>query len=443
MRDNTRLILLVGVPIVCLALITASFALYNVPPIHERLAWRVDDLRARIKYAINPPEEAVFVPQAEVAQIVSETLQALTPTPTPTLASTPTPTQVESTPLPTNTPTITPTPLPERVFLSGVKYEDQHGRWNYCGPANLSMALTFWDWDGNRDVVGKAIKPSDKDRNVMPYEMEDFADEQAPGLAALVRSGGTIELLKKMVAAGFPVLTEKGYYEYDYNGKLGWMGHYQFVTGYDDKTGVLIVQDTYNDGPDHPVKYADFISGWRSFNYVFLVAYPVEREAEVLALLGDYADPNWAYRHALETAQAELATLTEIDQFFAAFNLGTSHVNLFQYVDAAVAYDYAFGLYAALPDNGNRPYRMMWYQTGPYFAYFYSGRYQDVINLATTTLEDTISEPTLEESLYWRGMAKAALGDTQGAVDDYRASLKWHPNFAPSLEGLSNLGATP
>ena len=49
--------------------------------------------------------------------------------------------------------------------------------------------------------------------------------------------------------------------------------------------------------------------GWRSFNYIFLIAYPQEREAEVLALLGSYADADWAYRHALETAQSEAQTL--------------------------------------------------------------------------------------------------------------------------------------
>jgi len=53
-------------------------------------------------------------------------------------------------------------------------------------------------------------------------------------------------------------------------------------------------------------------------------------------------------------------------------------------------------------DNSERPYRIMWYQSGPYFAYYYSARYQDVINLADTTLYKTIAQPTLEESLYWR-----------------------------------------
>ena len=46
---------------------------------------------------------------------------------------------------------------------------------------------------------------------------------------------------------------------------------------------------------------------------------------------------------------------------------------------------------------------MMWYQTGPYKAYYYTNRFADVINLADTTLNDTIAEPVLEESLYWRG----------------------------------------
>ena len=72
-----------------------------------------------------------------------------------------------------------------------------------------------------------------------------------------------------------------------------------------------------------------------------------------------------------------------------------------EYVDAATAYDKAFSRYAIWDvAKANRPFRMMWYQTGPYFAYFYSQRYQDVINLADTTLNDTISTPSLEKVPY-------------------------------------------
>ncbi len=84
---------------------------------------------------------------------------------------------------------------------------------------------------------------------------------------------------------------------------------------------------------------------------------------------------------------------------------------------------------------------MMWYQTGPYFAYYYAGRYQDVINLANTTLKKTIVQPTLEESLYWRGMAEAVTGQSGAAINDYHAALKIHPNYPPAVQGLQTLGA--
>jgi hypothetical protein len=427
--------LAIAIPLLCLLM---AFA-YQLPPIHSRLSWRVDELRTRIKYAIDPPDEAIFVPGGGTPPGVRTITQTPASSPTVTL---PGPTE---TPLPSPTPTIAPTPLPGQVRLDGVKYEDQHGRWNYCGPANLSMALTFWGWDGNRDVVGKAIKPNDDDKNIMPYEMQDFVRANAPGLDALVRFGGDIDLLKRMVAGGFPVVAEKGYYEYDYTGKLGWLGHYQFVTGYDDAKRVLIVQDTYvKDGKNHEFSYDDFIEGWRSFDYVFLVVFPQERADEVYNLLGPYADPDWATRHALEVAQSEAQALTGIDQFFAWFNVGTSHVNLQEYGDATYAFDYAFStLYPNLPEDKMRPYRMMWYQTWPYWAYYYTGRYQDVINLANTTLYDTISEPVLEESFYWRGLAKEALGDSQGAIEDYRQSVRLNPNFAAGWEQLNRLGVGP
>jgi tetratricopeptide (TPR) repeat protein len=85
---------------------------------------------------------------------------------------------------------------------------------------------------------------------------------------------------------------------------------------------------------------------------------------------------------------------------------------------------------------------MLWYQTGPYFAYYYSGRYQDVIDLANTTFE-TISDDVLEESWYWRGMAELALGETDAAIADFRESVRLHPDFTAGLYQLSQLGVSP
>ena len=294
---------LLAIPVLCIL----AILLYNIPFIHNRLAWRIDNLRVRIQYALNPPEQAVFLPQEQaeldhqVDAIVNATLTALAPTSTPT-AITPPATAIgpTATQMPSPTPTLTPTPLPGSVRLEGVKYEDQHNRYNFCGPANLSMALTFWGWDGNRDTVGEYVKTNTNDKNVMPYELQDFVLTQPDGYGALIRYGGDIDILKKLVAGGFPVVTEKGYYTYDMTGRYGWLGHYQFVTGYDDTKGVLVVQDTYiPQGENHEFPYAEFNDGWRSFDNLFMVVYPLEREAELLNLLGKYADTDWSSRRAL------------------------------------------------------------------------------------------------------------------------------------------------
>jgi hypothetical protein len=439
--------------IVLYVLVAAAVAvgLYYVPPVHERLSWRLDNLRTQIIYFFRPPDQAVFQPaqQDQLAAMVSATMQALQDQSTPTPSRTPSPTSG-----PTATPTITPTPLPEQVSLPGVVYVDQFNRWNYCGPANLTMALNFWGWKGTRDDVAKVVKPGENDpkksfidrgktdKNVMPYEMVDFVNNDTE-YRALFRYGGDVALFKRLIAAGFPPIAEKGYYEKDYSGKIGWLGHYQFATGYDDAKGELIVQDTYREGTNYHIDYQTFAEGWRSFDNLFIVVYPPEREAELLALLGPYADPQWAAQHALDVANQDIQDLSGIDLFFAWFNKGTSQVQLQQYADAALAYDQAFQIYATLGnDDKQRPYRIMWYQTGPYFAYYYSGRYQDVIDLVNTTLA-TISEPVLEESLYWRGLAEFALGDSGSAFKDVRQAVYLNPHFQAGLSKLQEWGIEP
>jgi hypothetical protein len=424
---------------------------YYLPPVHSRLTWRVDDVYSRIKYFFNPPDQADFqIEQTDNFESILATTRAeYSLTLTPVFTRTPI-----STPIITFTPTISPTPLPSSVALSGVKYESQSGHNNYCGPTNFSMALTFWGWEGNRSTIGDALMPGnrldkngkagDNDKNVMPYEFQDYITENVAGMTSVMRYGGDIDVLKRLTAGGFPVIVERGIYELDMLGKVSWMGHYQFVTGYDDATSEVIVQDSYLDGPNFHINYLEFTNSWRAFNYLFLVVYPEERESEVIDLLGALAEPDTAAHIALDRAKKEVATLTGNDQFWAAFNVGTSHVALHEYIDAADAYDNAFGLYSELSTEiTSRPYRVMWYQTGPYFAYYYSNRFSDVINLANTTLNDTISKPILEESLLWRGRAYYMAGDTQSAITDYRAALKVHVNWAPAVQALQDLGVQP
>ena len=407
-------------------------AVYNLPPVQDRVGWRVAELMAHVKYAISPPEEVVFVPQEKtnlstrtvpvtpiLATVTSSTTVAITPSATPDLS---------------DTPTGTPTRIPQSIQLTSFKHEYQS--WNNCGPATLSIALSFWGWEGNQQPIAAFTKPNSRDKNVMPYELAAFVEEKTE-LIVLSRVGGGIELLKRLIASGFPVIVEKGFEGPDFE---GWMGHYALATGYSDSDQRFTLQDSYY-GPDQVMTYDDLESYWRAFNFTYLVIYPPERKEDIETILGPHVDEEYNYRLAAQTASDEIYTLAGRDQFFAWFNRGTNLVRLQDYAGAAAAYDEAFALYPTIPEK-ERPWRMMWYQTGPYWAYYYTGRYQDVTNLTTKTL-DAMSEPVLEESYYWRALAREALGDSKGAIKDLRSSLEYHPGFEPSLMQLEQLGETP
>jgi tetratricopeptide (TPR) repeat protein len=288
-------------------------------------------------------------------------------------------------------------------------------------------------------VTAAYLKPNPRDKNVMPYEVKNFVEEKTD-FKVVLRVGGDLGLVRSFIAAGFPVILEKGLD----SSKSGWLGHYQVLAGYDEERQIFHAYDSYegdfSDGQTLQVSYEKVDKYWRHFNYVYLVIYPAEREAEVLSLLGPHQDENYNFLQAAERASAEIIALSGRDLFFAWYNRGTNLMQLKDYGGAAKAYDEAFRLYASL-DPEERPWRVLWYQTGPYFAYYYTGRYYDVINLATQTL-DTSDEPALEESYYWRALSKEAIGDIEGAIEDFQTSLEYHPNFEPSTYHLDRLGAS-
>ena len=397
-----------------------------LPKVEQRGAIYLSLARARVKYALHPPEQQVFVPQGHPLATAGASATP-TPSPPPTRPPTPGPT---TTPTVTPSPTPSPTPLPGRVYLKGIRHEFQ--QWNNCGPATLSMALSYWGWKGNQTGPAAFLKPNQRDKNVSPYEMQNYVLQKTP-YGFLWRMGGNITLLKKLLAAGFPVMVEKGFHGAGFE---GWMGHYELIVGYDDAKQIFTTYDSYR-GPNYTLTYDQVAYDWRAFDDTFLIPYDKSVEANLMQVLGPWADANWSYRHALEIAQEETQTLQGQALFFAWFNVGTSHVWLHEYVDAAHAYDQAFALYAQLPEK-DRPWRMMWYQTGPYFAYYYSGRYQDVINLATSTL-DAMSEPILEESYYWRALAENALGERKKAIADLEEAVRLNPHFGPGWVKLKEI----
>jgi hypothetical protein len=433
MRNRKLLVALVSIP----TMLAVAALLYQWTPVNDRLAWRVDSWRAEIKYALNPPQEVVFLPQdqqVQVEAIVAATLQALTPSASPSPALNPataTPTMPGPTSTPSPSPTFAPSPtlLPESVQLSGIIHEFQ--KWNNCGPANLAMALSYWTGPRELGVYelyqtkpAAYLKPNPRDKNVMPYEMVAYVNEQTD-LRALMRVGGDFETIKNFVAAGFPVLVEKGFEGARFD---GWMGHYEVISGYDDSLEEFFVYDSFIGPVDaFAISYEEIETYWRHFNYTYVIIYPPEREEQVMTLLGPHADELYNYQQAAQKASDEIFSFEDRRRVFAWFNRGTNLVYLDDYHGAAAAYDEYFKLYAELPEK-ERPWRNLWYQTGPYWAYYYTQRYYDVIDLATKTI-DAASEPAIEESWYWRALAKEALGDIGGAIADLEEAVGLNENF--------------
>ena len=423
--------------LVILGFLLVMCMIASIPPIRTRLG----SFFTRIQYALFPPQESLFLPQSSVATTVIETLQSARDLPTLVPIF---PADTPITPLIDASPQPMATSLPVRIALEGVRYMDQHFGWNMCAPANLAMALSFWGWPGMAVDVARVVKPFDRDKNVMPYELVDYARNDAH-LEAVLRYGGTIIRLKQLLAGGFPVLIEKGaMIRETISGQVTWMGHYSTLVGFDDDVQAFITRDSYYSPPDYPldytVSYSDFIQGWRAFDYTFIVVYKPEVADKLFAILGEYGDALHSDQIAIQIAQDEIQILGGLDRFFARYNLGSSLVRLNNFVDATAAYDQAYVYLNSLPHEQVPPKigRMTWYQTGPYYAYFYTGRYQDVIDLATSSLNMT-DEPFMEESYYWRGRSRASIGDNQEAAVDLCKSLVYHPGFEPTLTLMQTL----
>jgi tetratricopeptide (TPR) repeat protein len=205
------------------------------------------------------------------------------------------------------------------------------------------------------------------------------------------------------------------------------MGHYQLLMGYDDTT--FIFYDSY-EGPDLREPIANFEPLWKVFNDMTVVVWRPEQRPFVMAMLGELSDAAKMHERALAKAQADIEVNPQ--DKFAWFNAGSSLHALGRTAEAVQAFDTAFAL--------KLPWRMMWYQFGPYSAYFSAGQHDQVIALANATLKRV---KNLEESYYWRGRSQAAKGNVNAARADLQQALVFNPNFAPAQAALSELTTTP
>jgi tetratricopeptide (TPR) repeat protein len=361
----------------------------------------------------------VVVPTNESVSAIAESA-----TVEPTLLLTPTPSPTE-TPLPTPTPR----PLPRQARVDGLTIIAQG--FNNCGPANLAINLNFYGNTTTQVEAAAFLKPNSEDRNVSPWQMVDYVNEQTD-LRAFVGSGGDLELIKLFLANGLPIVIEKGY-ELE---SEGWLGHYLTMFAYDDDKQEFLSLDT-NLGPwdssGRVDSYEMVEHYWQQFNYTFFVVYPPEKEPLVQELLGpDMLDTAMMWQKAAESAQAEIEA--DPENAFSWFNLGESLTRLGELSGEMSYYESGAGAFDQARTLGIPP-RIVWYQFRPYIAYMKVGRYQDILDLAEVTLSSQGGR-NVEETYLYQGHALAYLGDGQGAIDAYEQALRLNKYFYPAQWAL-------
>lgn len=400
---------------------------------------KMESARVHVMELLPQPERPDFVPtpifvaQNEGAPGTSEKTSVALSAPTQSAAENGTPVSVKSavpaetaTRKPTRQPSPTPNtsayelnPIQPAVQLTGVTHEAQ--RFNNCGPTTLRMYFSFFGHTQETQVqIADVLKPYKDDRNVSPDEITAYA--RSKGFHALVRVNGTLDRIKQVLSNHLPIMIEEGYDPP--RAHQGWMGHYLLLTGYD--ADGIIAQDSY-DGPNQRVAWHDVDDHWRDFNRTYILLYRDEQQAMVDAIIGEDMDDATMYAMAAQRAQEEVNASPQDP--FAAFNLGSSLVGLGEYEAAANAFDEARVL--------KLPWRMMWYQFGPYEAYYRVGRYDEIIALANATLKPT---GDLEESYYYKGLALQKLGRTDEARAAFQSALKYNTNYHAAQQALAQAG---
>jgi hypothetical protein len=336
-----------------------------------------------------------------------------------------------ATPLPTAT--ATPVPLPVQARIEGIEIIPQG--FNNCGPANLTINLNFHGDATTQVEAATFLKPNREDRNVSPWQLSDFVNEHT-SLRSTIHSGGDLQLIKRFVAAGLPIVIEKGY---EPNATEGWLGHYFTIFAYDDEKQEFRGMDTFLgpwDNSGRLESYDSIEKFWQQFNYTFFVVYPQDKEQLVNELLGpDLINLSSMWQHTAQRAQAEIEA--DPENAFAWFNLGTSLTRLGELTGEAEFYENGAAAFDQARILGIPP-RIVWYQFRPYAAYMKVGRFQDMIELADATLS-TQGGRNVEETYFYKGHALALQGDAQGAIEAYEQAIRLNENFYPAQWALDSI----
>ncbi len=326
------------------------------------------------------------------------------------------------TPEPTIAPTIPVTKAPDEKILGNDYHVYQS--FNNCGPASLSMMLSYFGVKESQEALGAALRPyqhpqgDNDDKSVTLDELARKGEEY--GFIAFHRPNGNVRMIKQFIGAEIPVLTRTWLKEGED------IGHYRVVKGYDDTKGELIQDDSLQ-GKNLRYTYAQFNAIWDKFNFEYVVFVPKEKEYSVRQILGDEADETTSWANAAKRSR-ELLT-QDPDNIYNRFNLSVALYHTGDYKGSASEFEKV---------ETRLPKRTLWYQIEPIQAYAALNNVERVLSITESILSN--QNRAFSELYIIRGDMYLKQGDKEAARGEYQKAVEYNRNLTDAENRLASVG---
>lgn len=294
---------------------------------------------------------------------------------------------------------------------------------NNCGPAALSMALSYFGIQKSQQELGQQMRPfqnpqgDNDDKSVTLEEVAAKAEEL--GLKTYLRPNGDIQKVKQFIAAGLPVITRT----YLKPGED--IGHYRIIKGYDDTTQTFIQDDSLQ-GKNLKYTYQEFDGLWSDFNHEYLILVTQDQKSVVEMILGDDLDEMKAWKKAVKSLEEKLAK--DPDSIVNLFNLSVAKYNINDYSGSVEAFEKV---------EKKLSFRTLWYQIEPIYSYYELGNYDRVLQLSDKILNNqnrAFSELyLLKAQVYLKQGNKTAAAEQLGLARKYNKYIKIDSRFLEVL----------
>lgn len=322
---------------------------------------------------------------------------------------------------PTTVPITTPTPLPNQKTLSNDYHVFQ--TFNNCGPASLSMALSYFDINVSQATLGQSLRPyqnSQGDNDDKSVTLEELADKaQEFGLIAYHRPNGNPEIVKQFINLGVPIIT-RTWTKPDED-----IGHFRVIKGYSD-TQNYFVQDDSLQGKNLQYSYNEFDVLWKKFNYEYLALVRPEQQQQAEQILGDNLDPKYAWQQAISLSQKQLSQ--NPSDIYARFNLSVAYYQVGNFQESISEFEKV---------ENQLPFRTLWYQIEPIQSYFELGSYSKVFEITDRILSNY--NRAFSELYVIRGNIYKLQGQADLAKSEYEKAVFYNRNLESAKQALSSL----